>query len=302
MNTTITAISTIALLLVVTSTVSSAYADVPSWVKNNAGWWADGTITESEFISGVEFLITDGIIVVPPTTISSETSEGVPDWVKNNAGWWADGIITDGEFVNGVQHLMTMGLVSIPTSEIIQADQDIVISDNSELALLQTELDDCSKITRNYERLNCEKSAKHEIDAYGYKLVSQSFQTGPVTYYWPGFETEGNSFEITSSGQAMLRLRILVENTGSSQEALFCTGPAICNYDVTNGSTSYKYSGMDFTNGQVVLNPGESKVFNMFFGPNIGGGGTTFEYDSVNEYYFRGDEPFGSVSIPLNLG
>ena len=61
-KTTISVISTIVLLLVVTSTISSAYAEVPGWVKNNAGWWADGTITESEFISGVEFLITDGII------------------------------------------------------------------------------------------------------------------------------------------------------------------------------------------------------------------------------------------------
>ena len=33
MKTTITAISTIALLLVVTSTILSAYAEVPGWVK-----------------------------------------------------------------------------------------------------------------------------------------------------------------------------------------------------------------------------------------------------------------------------
>ena len=74
MKTIIAAISTIALLLVVTSSLSSAYAEVPGWVKNNAGWWADGTITESEFVSGIQFLISDGIIEVPPTTVSSQTS------------------------------------------------------------------------------------------------------------------------------------------------------------------------------------------------------------------------------------
>ena len=83
--------------------------------------------------------------------------------------------------------------------------------------------------------------------------------------------------------------------------ALFCTGPAVCNYDVTNGSSDYKYSGMDFTNGQLVLKPGKSQIFNFFFGPNIGGGGTTFEFDPSKEYYFRGNESFGSISIPLNL-
>ena len=304
MKTTITAISTIVLLLVVTSTISSAYAEVPGWVKNNAGWWADGTISESEFISGVEFLITDGIIVVPPTTVSSETSDGVPDWVKNNAGWWADGTITDGEFVNGIQHLIKSGLISVSVnSKPVQVTSAESTIGDSVSDILDADLERCSEITKAYDRLNCERDAKHQIIAYNYKAVSQAFEVGPVTYYWPGFDTEGNTFEITSSGQALLKLRILVENTGSSQnEALFCTGPAVCNYDVTDGDTSYKYSGMDFTNGQVIVKPGESKIFNMFFGPNIGGGGTTFEYDSAKEYYFRIAENFGSASIPLNLG
>ncbi|MGY5144045.1 MAG: peptidase [Candidatus Nitrosopumilus sp. bin_32a] len=302
MKTIITAISTIALLLVVTSTISSAYAEVPSWVKNNAGWWADGTITESEFISGIKFLITDGIIVVPPTAVSSETSDGVPAWVKNNAGWWADGTITDGEFVNAIQHLMSVGIINLPPSQTTPIEDKSVISDSSELGLLEAQLDRCSEIKKSYDRLNCERSAKYDITAYHYKMVAESYPAGPVTFYWAGLGTDGNSLEITSSGQAMLRLRILVENTGSSQESLFCTGPAICNYDVTNGDTDFKYSGMDFTNGQIILKPGESKIFNMFFGPNIGGGGTTFEYDSGKDYYFRGSESFGSVSIPLNLG
>jgi hypothetical protein len=304
MKTTLTAISTIALLLVVTSTVSSAYADVPGWVKNNAGWWADGTITESEFISGVEFLIIDGIIRVPPTTVSSETSNGVPDWVKNNAGWWADGTITDSEFVNGIQHLIKSGLISVSVdSEPVQVASVESNTDDSGLAALEANLEQCSEITKAYDRLNCERDAKHQIIAYDYKAISQALEVGPVTYYWPGFNTEGNTFDTTSSGQALLHLRILVENTGSSQnESLFCTGPAICNYDVTNGDTEYKYSGTDFTNGAVVLKPGESKIFNMFFGPNIGGGGTTFEYDSAKDYHFRIAEPFGSASIPLNLG
>ena len=167
---------------------------------------------------------------------------------------------------------------------------------------LQAELEKCAEIKKAYERLNCERDVKDKITAKYYKENSNANEVGPVTYYWPGLGTEGNTFEITSSGQALLNLRILVENTGSSQnESLFCTGPAVCNYDVSNGDTEYKYSGMDFTNGQVVLKPGESKIFNMFFGPNIGGGGTTFEYDSGKDYHFRINESFGSGSIPLNL-
>ena len=296
-------ITSIITILLIASITSSAYAEVPAWVKNNAGWWADDSISESEFLSGISFLISDGIISVPSTVVSENSSGEVPAWVKNNAGWWANNKISDSEFVNGIQHLMTMGLISVSSNaeskETVPPEHQIT---NSTLTVLEAELEKCSKIKKAYDRLNCERDAKHEIIVYDIKTSAQSFLSGPVTYYWPGFGTDGNSFEISSSGQAMLSLRILAENTGSSQnESLFCTGPAICNYDVTNGSADFKYSGMDFTNGQVILKPGQSKLFNFFFGPNIGGGGTTFEYDSGKDYYFRGNESFGSISIPLNL-
>ena len=35
---------------------------IPSWVKNNAGWWSDDLISEGDFVKGIEFLIGQGII------------------------------------------------------------------------------------------------------------------------------------------------------------------------------------------------------------------------------------------------
>jgi len=37
------------------------------------------------------------------------------------------------------------------------------------------------------------------------------------------------------------------------------------------------------------------------FGPNIGYGGTEFEYDSSKTYEFRINEPFGSFNVHLDL-
>ncbi len=303
MKATIIAISAILLVGSVTS-FASAQEEIPDWIKSNAGWWADGAISDGEFVSGIQHLIKEGIVTIPPTTVSSQSSgEPIPDWIKSNAGWWADGAISDGEFVSGIQHLIKTGIVSIPISENSPVESKIETSDNSELSELQAELNRCEEITKAYERLNCERDAEHNITAYNMKMDSEQFQAGPVTFYWPGLGTDGNSFEITSAGQALLNLRILVENTGSDKnESLFCTGPVICNYDVIGGDMEYKYSGMDFTNGQIILKPGEPKIFNMFFGPNIGGGGTKFEYDPSKEYHFRIMESFGSQSIPLNLG
>ena len=107
---------------------------------------------------------------------------------------------------------------------------------------LQAELEKCAEIKKAYDRLNCERDVKNKITAKYYKENSNTIEVGPVTYYWPGLGTEGNTFEITSSGQALLNLRMLVENTGSTQnESLFCTSPAVCNYNVSNGDKEYKY-------------------------------------------------------------
>ena len=35
--------------------VPNAFADVPDWVKNTAGWWAADAISETEFLNAIEF-------------------------------------------------------------------------------------------------------------------------------------------------------------------------------------------------------------------------------------------------------
>ena len=95
--------------------IPSAFAEnVPDWVKNNAGWWANDQIDDSSFIEGIQYLIKEGIMVIPPTeTSESAGSQGVPSWIKNNAGWWADGQIDDSSFVLGMQWLISNGIIKI---------------------------------------------------------------------------------------------------------------------------------------------------------------------------------------------
>jgi len=47
---------------VLTIPESSAQDAVPSWIKNNAGWWADDKISDSDFLSGIKFLVETNII------------------------------------------------------------------------------------------------------------------------------------------------------------------------------------------------------------------------------------------------
>ena len=87
---------------------------IPDWIKNNAGWWADGSIDDDSFIQGIQFLIKDDILKIPPTTQGSTSGSEIPDWIKNNAGWWADGSIDDDSFIQGIQFLIKNGILNIP--------------------------------------------------------------------------------------------------------------------------------------------------------------------------------------------
>ena len=45
----------------------TAYAQtstIPDWVKNNAKWWSEGQIGESDYISSLQYLINQGIIKI----------------------------------------------------------------------------------------------------------------------------------------------------------------------------------------------------------------------------------------------
>ncbi len=38
--------------------------NIPSWIKQNAGWWAEGQIGDSDFVQGIQFLIKKGIMKI----------------------------------------------------------------------------------------------------------------------------------------------------------------------------------------------------------------------------------------------
>ena len=92
----------------------TANLNIPDWVRNNAAWWANGEIDDNTFATGIEFMIKEGIILVPIVD-SGKKSDGttIPDWVRNNAAWWAQEHIDDSSFVGGIQFLINEGIISV---------------------------------------------------------------------------------------------------------------------------------------------------------------------------------------------
>lgn len=99
-----------------TALVSDNKQDVkiPQWIRSNAQWWSDGSIGDKDFLSGIQYLIDKGIMVVPASSSGvSGSAPFVPNWIKDTAGWWAEGRVTDSDFVNGIKWLVENGIITV---------------------------------------------------------------------------------------------------------------------------------------------------------------------------------------------
>ena len=104
---------------------SAQDAQIPGWIKNVASWWASGDISENEFLTGIEYLINNNIILLHSIPCNEkiesqyEDTKSVPDWIKNNASWWSDNLIDDTDFINGLQYLIKHKIVKIDNKKIL---------------------------------------------------------------------------------------------------------------------------------------------------------------------------------------
>ena len=115
---------------------SAQDAQIPGWVKNVAGWWGSGIVSENEFVSGIEYLINNNIILLDfvPCNDKIQSQYGdtksVPDWIKNNASWWSENLIGDTDFINGLQYLIEHKIIKIDNKKILGKTplEDIIFS------------------------------------------------------------------------------------------------------------------------------------------------------------------------------
>ncbi|MGI0057876.1 MAG: hypothetical protein ACREAK_10970 [Nitrosarchaeum sp.] len=89
---------------------------LPSWIKNNARWWSEGTIDDYTYAKGLEFLIKERIIKIPPNTYGLEKTTQIPNWIKDIARWWSEGQVSDNDYLNAIQYMIERGIISIRNS------------------------------------------------------------------------------------------------------------------------------------------------------------------------------------------
>jgi plastocyanin len=64
LNKTFTPVLVFSILLISFSVNFANAESVPEWVKNNALWYGQGDISETEFLNAIKFLIESGVIVI----------------------------------------------------------------------------------------------------------------------------------------------------------------------------------------------------------------------------------------------
>jgi len=103
---------------------SAQDAQIPNWIKDVAGWWGSGDISENEFVTGIEYLINNNIILLHFVPCNDEIqsqygdTKSIPDWIKNNANWWSENLIDDTDFINGLQYLIEYKIIKIDNKKI----------------------------------------------------------------------------------------------------------------------------------------------------------------------------------------
>ena len=113
-------------------------------MKNNAGWWADGTISENDFLNGIQYLIKMGIMQVSSSAVTDDMSS--PSQYQSTSSESKESQTSSGEL-----------------EDMLQGCQD--------------------KETKRDVR-DCEKAIKEEYIVNLFKTSGTVNQVGPITYYY----------------------------------------------------------------------------------------------------------------------
>jgi len=265
---------------------------VPTWIKNNAGYWAAGSIGDDEFVKGIQYMLQNGIIQIPTQSVAStqSTDQKIPSWVKNNAGYWAAGSIGDDEFVKGIQYMIGARILSVNTSTTSDQNSPPVVNTSTQNS---TDTSSCDKLETAADKETCLENIAAEQKMKTDMANSKSYTFGPVTYWLVGTDA------VNTGEGVMITVHTIISNTGSQNQNpdLFCTGPTACNYHLTDGEKDFSPSIYSLTSGhlELVYHSPHAIDWNFYTESPLFG----WKYDPSKQYSFKVDEPFGKGLMPL---
>jgi len=121
----IIAISVLIVGVSVTSISAQSSMDIPSWVKTNAVWWGEGQISDSEFLSALQYLINNELLKV-----GNSDTDVLEDKIKNLE---TENIkLTTENRVLGIDNARLKGIIDLKNSRENYVEEEI---DTSQLTI-----------------------------------------------------------------------------------------------------------------------------------------------------------------------
>jgi plastocyanin len=92
---------------------TSSEIKIPSWIKDVAKFWCSDKINDKNFLSAIQYLIENDVIIVPETSLVEGYAQKIPSWIKSNACWWSQDQISDQSFASGLEFLIENGVIRV---------------------------------------------------------------------------------------------------------------------------------------------------------------------------------------------
>lgn len=168
--------------------------EIPSWIKNNAKWWAEGQIGDSDFVRGIQYLINQEIIKIPQTIQGTQSGQQIPYWIKSNAEWWASGQISDFDFVEGIQYLIRNGIMQINPTSAQSATTVAADSESQEIGFVLASRDTVEKQSQQTTQIQI--TGQVENFKTGHYVILKITKPDQTSYELQGILTNKGQFTI----------------------------------------------------------------------------------------------------------
>lgn len=86
---------------------------IPIWIKDVGKMWANNLISGEQYITAIEYLIEENIVVISETQGQQDSTKKIPQWIKTTTSWWSEGIISDQEYAKSLEFLIKEGIIVV---------------------------------------------------------------------------------------------------------------------------------------------------------------------------------------------
>ncbi len=164
---------------------------MPNWLRNDARWWGEDKISDTEFVNVIQWLIDKRMIQVEYTPIEVQADQSVPASVKNTVYYWAQAKVSDGNFLGTVQYLIKIGIVKLDDSyrsQYLEELRQVSVFNDTKLAVVIVPIFTASAY------------AEHGFYTYYKGTCDEHCLTTTIKYHDPlGFSASQKGVEVLAS-------------------------------------------------------------------------------------------------------